>query len=105
MKIILLILLPIFLNAQFTNLKPAPTIENCGCNKVVAYKTTEKSQINGEAIVYRDQITFTFGTTLKTFWLIEHEYYLDDKKNTYKLYHQDGMYFFLINKTYYNFEL
>lgn len=100
-----MLLFPIALSAQFESLKPAPDTQNCGCRKVEAYKYTTKSQTSGEAIVYRNQITFTFGSTLKTFWQTDGLYYVDDKNKIYKLNKVNDLYYFEISNTYYGFKL
>lgn len=104
MKTILILLFPLLLNAQFDNLKPAPNVDDCGCLRVEVYKYTSKTQTTGQVQVFKNQITFIFGSTIKSFYQIDPWYYVDDSKKVYRLYKVNDLYYFEINKTYYGFK-
>lgn len=84
-------------------LQKAPTKEECGCLSLDAYKKTSKTLKEGVVTVYKDVIIFSFGSSVKSFYLMEGSFYTDDKNKIYKLYYNDGAYGFLVGKTTYYF--
>lgn len=64
---------------------PAPTLSNCNCIKVAGFRQTESNLSFGTATVYSDQVTFKFGSTVKSFFKHSNEVWLDDKENIWLL--------------------
>lgn len=101
----LLLLVTFNADAQFSifnGTREAPTMDNCGCKKLVAFKRTKSTTKEGTVTVYKDLLSFSFGTYTQRFFHIEGKVWSDEDGDIYLLSEsEDGGYYLKVGSTFY----